>query len=230
VRPAQLVFGFEHRPALVEESFLVAAENTEAVAWIDRWPDWPGRVLALHGPIGCGKTHLAHVWRRRSGADLLSASDLEESLLCTWSEAEPVVVVEDGNRVVDEAALFHLINLVRENDGFLLLTSQAPPARWSVALPDLRSRLSAIQVVGIERPGDDLIGAVLSKQFHDRQLAVPDDVIAYLVARMERSFAAVGSVVAALDDLSLAERRAITMPLARHVLEAAQTELDLKGD
>ncbi len=219
----QFVFGFEHRPALGEESFLVAPGNRDAVAWIDRWPDWPGRVLAIHGPEGCGKSHLAHVWRRRSGARSLRARDLSERRLEAWPDGASDTVVEDGDRGVDETALFHLVNLVREDRGSLLLTSRRAPARWDVALPDLRSRLAAAQAVAIDRPDDALVGAVLAKRFRDRQLVVADDVVAYLVARMERSFAAIGGTVAALDALSLAERRAITVPLARRVLEAAGT-------
>lgn len=219
----QFVFGFEHRPALGEESFLVAPGNRDAVAWIDRWPDWPGRVLAIHGPQGCGKSHLAHVWRRKSGAVVLRAGDLSERRLEAWPDGGSAVVVEDGDRGVDERALFHLVNLAREDRGGLLLTSRRAPARWSVALPDLRSRLAAAQTAAIDRPDDGLIAAVLEKHFHDRQLAVADAVVGYLVARMERSFAAIGEIVAALDALSLAERRAITVPLARRVLDAAET-------
>jgi DnaA regulatory inactivator Hda len=226
----QFVFGFDHRPALGEETFLVADSNRDAVAWIDRWPDWQGPVLALFGPEGSGKSHLAHVWQRRSQAHHLNAASLDVGFLENWPGEGTAVVVEDGDCGVDEACLFHLMNLVREDHGFLLLTSREAPARWPVALPDLRSRLAAAQAVAITRPDDVLIAAVLAKLFQDRQLRVPEDVIAYLVSRMERSFAAIGVTVATLDRLSLAERRAITVPLARRVLDAAQAELDLGDD
>lgn len=222
----QLVLGFEHRPALGEESFLVADSNRDAVAWIDRWPDWPGRILAVHGPSGSGKSHLSHVWQRRSGARRLEAGELGTTFLEAWPGKGTALVIEHGDRGVDETALFHVINLVREDQGYLLLTGREAPARWSVALPDLASRLSAVTAVQLGPPDDALIAAVLTKQFQDRQLRVPDDVVAYLVARMERSFAAIGQTVAALDTLSLAERRAITVPLARRVLEASQSEFE----
>jgi len=226
----QLVLGFEHRPALGEESFLVADSNQDAVAWIDRWPDWPGRILAVHGTSGSGKTHLSHVWQRRSGAQRLEAGELDQAFLEAWPGKGTALVLENGDGGVNEIALFHVINLVREDQGFLLLTGREAPARWPVDLPDLGSRLAALTAVRLGPPDDALIAAVLTKQFQDRQLRVPDDVVDYLVARMERSFAAIGQAVAALDTLSLAERRAITVPLARRVLEASQNEFEWGDD
>jgi len=224
----QLAIPFEHRPALGAEDFLIAPGNREAVAWLDRWPDWPGHALALHGPEGCGKSHLAQVWLARCGGTLVRGGDLGPD--------DPVrlaagpTVIEDADRGVDETALFHLYNLAREEGGFLLFTGRQAPARWPVVLPDLRSRLATVTAVALGRPDDALIGAVLAKQFDDRQLRVPDDVVAWLVQRMERSFAAIGAVVESLDSLSLAERRNITVPLARRALDGLeQNELDL-GD
>ncbi len=215
----QIPLSFEHRHALDAEDFVVADANRDAVAWLDRWPDWPGRALALYGPAASGKSHLAHVWQHRSGARLIAASALTVANVIDALGPEHRLVVEDSDRGVDEEALFHVINLVREEDGFLMLTGRDAPARWTIALPDLMSRLAAIPTVAVTAPDDGLLAAVLVKLFDDRQLRVADDVIDYLVMRMERSFAAVGSLVESLDSLSLAERRNITIPLARRVLE-----------
>ena len=215
----QIPLSFDHRAALDAEDFIVAGPNKAAVAWLDRWPDWPGRALAIFGPAGSGKSHLAHVWRHRSRAGLSDGAALTTAGVVDVVGPLHRLVVEDADRGVDEAALFHLINLVREEGGFLLLTGRQAPARWPVELPDLRSRLAAMPVVELLEPEDRLIAAVLAKQFDDRQLRVADDVVDYLIPRMERSFAAIASVVAALDRLSLAERRNITVPLARRVLE-----------
>ena len=222
----QLAIPFGHRPALGAEDFLIAPGNADAVAWLDRWPDWPGHALALHGPAGCGKSHLAQVWLARSGGTLVAAAALGPGDVERLAPGATVIEdVEDG---VDETALFHLFNHAREEGGYLLLTGRQAPARWAIGLPDLASRLAAITAVSLGRPDDALIGAVLVKLFEDRQLRVPEDVIAWLVARMERSFAAIGRVVEALDSLSLAERRNITVPLARRALGGLeQNELDL---
>ncbi|HEX3498352.1 MAG TPA: DnaA/Hda family protein [Stellaceae bacterium] len=212
----QFAFEFPHRPAFSADDFLVAPSNAAAVAWLDRWPAWPSSAVVLHGPPSCGKTHLAHVWQARSGAMLRAAASLTPEAVPDLA-ANAAVVIDDAERAA-ERSLLHLINLVAERGGHLLLTAPAPPARWTTALPDLRSRLVAMPEVAMLAPDDALIGAVLLKLFADRQLSVGEDVIVFLLHHMERSFAAARRLVAALDRAALVARRRITVPLARQVL------------
>lgn len=218
-RTDQLPLDLGHRPTLGRDDFLVAACNAEAVAWLDRWPDWPAPAVAVYGPEGCGKSHLAQVFAARSGALVLTAAALRVDDPPRLLAMVPAVVVEDGDRGVDETALFHLYNLAKEQGCTLLLTGRPPPAQWPLSLPDLRSRLNAIPAIGIAPPDDALIAGLLVKLFADRQLRIGHEVVAYLLARMERSFAAAHAVVEALDRSALAEKREITVPLARRVLE-----------
>jgi chromosomal replication initiation ATPase DnaA len=123
-------------------------------------------------------------------------------------------VIDDADRA-GEAALLHLFNACLEGGGSLLLTVRASPSSWKVALRDLGSRLRAAPAVGIGLPDDTLLGAVLVKHFADRQVRVAAEVIAYLIARMERSLADAAQVAAALDLAALSGGGAITIPLAR---------------
>ncbi|MFQ5938492.1 MAG: DNA replication protein [Alphaproteobacteria bacterium] len=218
----QLTLDLGHRPALGMDDFLVTPCNREAVAWIDRWPDWPGPALAIHGPPGCGKTHLAHVFRARSAAKLIAPEALGRTEPNGLLGEARVCMLDDAGRVaggsVGERALLHLYNVVAERQGHLLLAARKPPGRWPVGLPDLRSRLAAVPAVSVGAPDDALIGALLVKLFADRQLRVGQDVVAFLLARMERSFDAARRMVAAIDETALAERRNITVPLVRDVL------------
>ncbi len=218
----QIPLELGHRPALKREDFLVAPSNAAAVAWLDRWPEWPQRALVIHGPEGAGKSHLAEAWRERSGALRLEADALAGQALPAL--AEHALVIEDLDRGVDETALFHLYNMMAEAGRFLLLTARVAPVRWPLRLPDLRSRLLAAPAVALQLPDEALIGAVLVKTFADRQIRVSEEVILYLLSRMERSFAAVQEIVAALDRVALAERRAITIPLVRQLLHDRDTE------
>jgi chromosomal replication initiation ATPase DnaA len=212
----QFAFEFPHRPAFGADDFLVAPSNEAAVAFLDRWPAWLSSAVVLHGPPGCGKTHLAHVWRARSGAVLCDAAALTMDAVPELG-ANAAILVDDAERAA-ERPLLHLVNLVAEGRGYLLLTAAAPPARWAAALPDLRSRLVAMPEVAMLAPDDALIGAVLLKLFADRQLSVGEDVIVFLLHHMERSFAAARRLVAALDRAALIAQRRITVPLAREVL------------
>ncbi|WP_372000100.1 DnaA/Hda family protein [Tistrella mobilis] len=222
-RPAQLPLDLALRPALGREDFLVAPSNAEAVAWLDRWPDWPGPALAIHGPAGCGKTHLARVWQAMSGAVEVSPERLAaDAAPAELSGGARAVLVEDVGEAIaagaDEAALFHLYNHLAAAGGTLLLTGAEPPARWALALPDLASRLRAAPAVRVGPPDDALLSAVLVKLFADRQLRVSGEVVRWLTLHMERSFDAARRLVDQLDAVALAERRGITVALARGVL------------
>ncbi len=217
----QLPLDLPSRPALGREDFLVTPCNEAAVTWIHRWPDWPLPGLALYGPAGCGKTHLAEVWRRRAHALALDPAALAAGEARALVGSGRTVVLdgaEHGLGAAGEETLFHLHNLLVENGGQMLLTGRQAPARWNIGLADLRSRLAALPAVAVEPPDDALIAAVLVKHFADRQLALSQDVLAFLLARMERSFAAARHIAAKIDTAALAKRRPVTVPLVREVL------------
>ena len=213
----QLPLDLPHRPALGRADFLVAPCNQDAIAWLDRWPRWPAPALALCGPPGSGKTHLAHVFAARAAARFIDPAALT-------TERVPALLGEAQAAIVDDAAgapeepLLHLYNLLAERGGHLLVAAREPPARWPIALADLRSRLIACPAVAVAAPDEALIGALLIKLFADRQLQVGEGVVAYLALQLDRSFAAAQDAVAALDTAALAEHRRVTVPLARRVL------------
>lgn len=218
---AQLAFDLPARPALGREAFFVAGPNRLALAQVDAWPDWPMRRLAVAGPEGAGKTHLAHVWAARSGAEVLPAASVA-GLDLAAVPGGAALAVEDADRVAGErpaeVALFHLANHLAAGGGSLMVSGREPPARWPLVLPDLASRLGAAPVARLEAPDDALLAAVLVKLFADRQVAVAPGLIAYLVSRMERSFAAAEALVGALDRAGLAGHRPLTPRLAAEVL------------
>jgi DnaA regulatory inactivator Hda len=214
---SQLPLDLGHRPASGREDFLVAPCNEAAVAWLDRWPRWSAPALVLCGPAGCGKTHLVQVFRARSGACLLDPGTLSvANLPSRLGDARAAII--DPAQAMPEQALFHLYNLLAERGGHLVLTAREPPARWTIALADLRSRLLAAALAEVAAPDEALIAALLIKLFADRQIEIGEDVIAYLVPRLERSFDAAQSAVALLDRAALAAQRRITVPLARGAL------------
>lgn len=213
----QLTFDLPPRVSLGPEDFFVSDANAQAFAMVtapDRWPD--GK-LALVGPHGSGKSHLARVFAQQTNATVLQATDLGPTFRL---ETATDLVIEDLDALRPDAeeALFHLHNFLR-NRGRLLLTAQHPPARWPLAMPDLISRMQATTVTQIADPDDKLLLAVLLKQFQDRQIAPPPDLPPFIAARLERSFAAVADIVDRLDRTALREGRKVSVRMVARLLD-----------
>lgn len=215
----QLVLDLPLRTALGRDDFLVTPSNAAAVAMIDRYPDWPHHGVVLVGDGGSGKTHLLEVWRQASGARLVTAALLSSEAPDRLLETGALAIDNAPGEALDERALFHLLNLTRQTGGHVLIASETDPAQWKVQLPDLASRLKALAVARLDPPDDALLRGVLVKHFADRQIAVEEPVISYLMLRMPRSLDAARAVVADLDALALAEKSAVTRALAARVLQ-----------
>ena len=213
----QLTFDLPVRTALGRGDFFVSAANAQALARISDWAEWPLGKLALVGPEGAGKTHLAHVWAEETGGRVLTAEDLV-GLDVTAVDTALAVDAADTLPADQEPTLFHLHNHLAAARLPLLLIGRTAPARWKITLPDLKSRLDAADVARIDAPDDALLAAVLVKLFADRQLLVSPQVIDWLLPRMERSFAFAQRLVSELDREALATGRAVTRPVATQVL------------
>ena len=215
----QLHFDLPPRVSLGAEDYFVSDANRSAFEQVIGQADWPGGRLVLVGPERSGKTHLARIWAQAQAAVLIDATALDPNDALPHDGSD--VVVDDADRVArgSEEALFHLYNHVGATGGQLLLTARTAPARWGIALPDLASRVQSCVVARIDDPDDDLLRAVLLKQFSDRQLAPAPGLVDWLVPRMERSFEAAAALVGELDRRSLAQSSDINRTLARAILD-----------
>lgn len=204
----QLVLPLETRSASGRADFIVAPGNQQAVAFVDSWPDWSAPAAALYGPPASGKSHLAAVWAERAGAAILNADALEGVI------PDGPLVVENIGAGLAEAPLFALL----ERGCPLLLTAQTPPAAWPVVLPDLKSRANALLAFALWAPDDALLTGLALKLFADRQVQVPEVVVARMILNLERSPAAIRDFVARADAAALAAKRPITLSLIKDLL------------
>ena len=215
--PSQLILPLISAPSVARSDFIVAPGNEQAVALIDRWPNWPVGVAVIYGPSGSGKTHLVSIWQAMSKARVVSAAALE---------AEPAgprdaVAVEDIDSCPAtegrDVRLFRLIEGVSPSTP-LLLTGKEAPAAWPTVLPDLASRFSAALSFSLWKPDDELLAALAKKLLADRQLTVPPAVIARMLQSLERTPQAVRDFIARADAKALSEGRPITLSLVRELM------------
>ena len=223
------VFDIAAAPSMQADNFFISDANRTAFQLIENAGDWPNRKLAVVGEASSGKTHLAKIWTVRMRAELVKANELDSVDIRELGEL-PGVAVDDselvsGSRTLEEA-LLRLHNVFAESGGYLLMTARAMPSRWEIAMPELRSRLAASHVAVLGKPDDEHLEALLLKLFSDRQIFVSRSTVAYILARTERSCQAVQTLVATLDNLSLARGRPVTRAVASELLaEAKQSGL-----
>lgn len=224
--PAQLFLDWPVREVFSEAQFLPSSSNEAAVRWIDEWPRWERggeafHCLIIYGPDGCGKTHLSHVFKKISSARMIALSELED---LKFNEQEQFVyIIEDVDKSDIDAhtaeALFHLYNWLKEQGGYLLLTARRGQKKWGLELADLKSRLLASESVKISAPDDKLLRAVILKQFSDRQILLSDKVVGYIIKHADRSFSFIRNLVKELDNLSMSEKKKITIPMVKRALQ-----------
>ncbi len=220
----QLVLSLAHDPAWSDTDFFVAGCNEAAHRLVMSWPDWPSPVCVIYGPPGSGKTHLAHIWAARAEAARLPAKALMAQHV---GERRAPVAVEDADvGPFDETALFHLLNMAREQGFSVLLTGREAPGHWTLTLPDLRSRVRSYPAVAIAEPDDELLAAIAIKLFADRQLTLSPDALTYLIKRAERSPQAIAAIVCDIDAASLATGRRLTKTFIAGILKDRVPEND----
>ena len=218
VSKGQLALPLEPNASLTREDFVVGPSNAAAMALIESWPSWSVPAVAIHGPRGCGKTHLLAIWRNVSGARLVMPAELaDRSFLST---AGPVAIdnIEDAlNESVRAETVFHILERATPSTPVLLAACE-PPARWPTVLPDLASRFSALANIAIWQADEMLLAGVARKLFADRQLAVPEAVIDQMLRSLERSPGAVRDFVALVDRKALEKSKPVSVAFVRELL------------
>jgi chromosomal replication initiation ATPase DnaA len=210
----QLPLPFIEKQVYAEEDFCVAPCNALARSWLEKPAAWTNGRMVLWGEPGCGKSYMLHLWAQSAGAVIYQGHQLR-GLAELPSTA---VAVDDADVVPEEAALLHLLNAASEAGHPLLLTSQAPPARLDLRLPDLASRLRSSLTVEISPPDDAMLGLLLFRLASARQIVLSDPVSQFLLTRLPRTPAALREAVARLDHANLTSGSKITRALAAQIL------------
>ena len=223
----QIAFQFSPQPYLGREDFMVSSCNFEAFQIIDSWPEWTFFAICLYGPKGCGKTHLSRIFSDKVSVQThypykipsIKADKISLESPFELFKQHRCLIVEDLTTNINQEAMFHLYNLYRNEGGNILFTSEHAPARMNFAIADLQSRLNIIPAIAIGEPDDEMLSALILKLFNDRQLLVSPEIVTYMVQNMQRSFDFCNKLVAEIDNISLARKRAVSINIVKEAIQ-----------
>ncbi len=201
------------------DKLVVTGANRDAAHLLTDWRAWPGGALALAGPKGAGKTHLALAWALEVGARQVAAQASPDDAVAIFRESGGRLFIDDSDCERNEAMFWRALDLARVEAGAVLLVGATPPAQWKVALPDLRSRLAALPLARLGEPDEALMEVVLHRVCREQFIQLSDDAARYLARRLPRTFAAVNQMARALDAELVRGAKPVALAAAKRALE-----------
>jgi len=204
------------------DTLVVAEANRDAARLLTEWRTWPGGVMALSGPQGSGKTHLALAWALEAGARQVSPHAAADDAAAIFREAGGRLFIDNADSDRDEAMFWRVLDLAKSSGGAVLLVGAEQPSRWQVTLPDLRSRLASMPVARLGEPDEALMEVVLRRLCREQFIQLSDSAAKYLARRLPRTFAAAHRVTAALDAGLVKGAGPVALPAAKKALERVE--------
>ena len=213
----QLTFKFPFKTNYFEEDFYVSTNNFEAYKLIETWPKWPSKFINIFGPPGCGKTHLANIFKKKFNSFFVKAMDLNNNSLPLIKLKECFIIDEYQNNV-EEKLFYTILNQCYLSNQYIIINSSKPIQLFEIKLNDLKSRLGSFVNVGIDLPTDELIKVIISKNFSDKQVKIDSKSLEYILKNIDRSYKGIFNLINKLDNLSLSTGKSININLIKTVL------------
>ena len=214
----QLILKFPEHRAYKREDFYVSPSNEEAYDFINSWPKWIKRIVNIFGPTGSGKSHLASILKTKTKCLEILPKELNENVIAEFKTRE-ALIIENFNNKISEELLFSLWNIALQDNKYFLINSSKPINSYKFKLPDLTSRVKSSLIIGIKLPSDDLITAIIAKNFSDKQITVKEKHIDYIIKRIDRSYEKISEFILTLDGYSLKKGSPFGLKLIKEVLK-----------
>ena len=213
----QLLFELNHKKNFNEHDFYVSKSNFYAYNIIDKWPKWEKKILNIFGEKFSGKTHLANIFKSKTNALLINASKIDEEIFKKIKLFENIII-DDFEKNYDEKLIYSIFNLADQDNKYMLINSLIPINEIEFKLPDMISRSKNCLSAKIESPDDDLIFAIILKNFSDRQIKIEKKIIEFIINRIDRSYSKIYEFIYKIDELSLKKKKPINLKTIKEIL------------
>ena len=213
----QLLLNFNFKKSFNDHDYFVSDSNYFAFNLVDKWPKWEKKILNISGEKFSGKTHLANIFKSKSSALLLNEKDISNEVFKKIKLYESIIIDEFSNRI-DENLIYSIFNLVDQDSKYLLINSETPLSELNFKLPDLISRSKNVLLAEINPPDDELIFAIILKNFSDRQIRLEKKIIEFIINRIDRSYSKIYEFIYKIDELSLKKKKPINLKTIKEIL------------
>ena len=213
----QLLLDFDYKTNFNEHDFYLSKSNSNAFNLIDRWPDWDKKILNISGEKFSGKSHLANIFKLKSKAFLIKGNEIDNSIFKSIKLHESIII-DDFEECNEEEILYSIFNLIDQDSKYLLINSLKPINEIKYRLPDLTSRSKNCLYAVIENPDDELLFAIILKNFSDRQIKIEKKIINFVISRIDRSYRKIDEFIYKIDELSLKKKKPINLKTIKEIL------------
>jgi len=213
----QLLLDFDYKTNFNEHDFYLSKSNSNAFNLINRWPDWDKKILNISGEKFSGKSHLANIFQLKSKAFLIKGNEIDNSIFKSIKLHESIII-DDFEECNEEEILYSIFNLIDQDSKYLLINSLKPINEIKFGLPDLTSRSKNCLYAVIENPDDELLFAIILKNFSDRQIKIEKKIINFIISRIDRSYRKIDEFIYKIDELSLKKKKPINFKTIKEIL------------
>ena len=213
----QLLLNFDHKTNFNEHDFYLSKSNEYAFNLINKWPDWQKKILNISGEKFSGKSHLANIFKQKTNAFLVKGTKINNSIFKKLKLYESLII-DDFDDCKEEEILYSIFNLVDQDNKYLLVNSLKPINEIKFNLSDLSSRSKNCIYAEIENPDDELLFAIILKNFSDRQIKIEKKIINFIISRIDRSYRKISNFIYKVDEISLKKKKSININIIKNLL------------
>ena len=214
----QLLLNFEHKQNFKDEDFYVSSSNYYAFKLITSWPKWEKNFLNICGEKYSGKTHLINIFLKKFKGIKIKANSFENKNLNEIKIYENIIL-DDFDQNIDENLIYSLFNVIDQDNKYLIINSLTPINEMNFKLNDLKSRSKNCLVAKIDKPDDELMFALILKNFSDRQITIDKKLINFIIKRVDRSYDKIFEFIYKIDEISLKKKKSIDFKIIKQVLK-----------